>query len=58
MRAEEETVIFSGSVDSYFLQQMAIALAKQTARVCQIVDDLEVDLEEGSSQLAAAGCCL
>ena len=57
VRAEDRTVRLSGSVDSFFIRQMAIALAKQTAGVRQIVDDLEVDLEEGSSQLAVAGCC-
>jgi len=55
IRDGEGIVRLSGSVDSYFLRQMAIALAKQTAGVRHIVDDLKVDLEESGSQLAAAG---
>lgn len=57
IRAEGGTVRLFGSVDSFFLRQMAIALAKQTVGVCHIVDDLEVETEEDGSPLAAAGSC-
>ena len=43
VRVEEGTVRLSGPVRSFFLRQMAIALAKQVVGVRQVIDDLEVD---------------
>lgn len=42
--AESGTVRLSGPVGSFFLRQMAIAMAKRVAGVRHVVDDLEVDL--------------
>ena len=47
--ADEGTVRLSGSLRSFFLRQMAVALAKRVAGVRHVLDDLEVDLEEVSS---------
>lgn len=44
--AERGTVSLSGSVRSYFLRQMAVALAKRVAGVRHVVDGLEVEWEE------------
>ena len=48
--AEGETVRLAGPVDSFYLRQMAAALAKRVAGVRHVVDDLEVDQEEIGSQ--------
>lgn len=44
--AEAGVVRISGSVHSFFMRQMAVALATQVAGVRGVVDDLEVDLQE------------
>ena len=44
--AEGETVRLAGPVESFYLRQMAAALAKRVAGVRYVVDDLEVDLED------------
>ena len=43
VRVEEGIVRLSGPVHSFFLRQIAIALAKQVVGVRQVIDDLEVD---------------
>ena len=48
--AEGETVRLAGPVESFYLRQMAAALAKRVAAVRYVVDDLEVDQEEIGSQ--------
>lgn len=41
--AEGETVRLSGPVESFYLRQLAAALAKRVAGVRYVLDDLEVD---------------
>jgi len=50
--AQSGTIGLSGRVRSFYLRQMAIALAKQVAGVRRVVDDLEVDLVESGSRRA------
>ena len=47
---EGETVRLAGPVDSFYLRQLAAALAKRVAGVRYVVDDLEVDQEAVGSQ--------
>jgi osmotically-inducible protein OsmY len=44
IRSEKGTVRLSGHVGSFFLRQMAIAMAKRVAGVRHVVDDLKVDV--------------
>jgi osmotically-inducible protein OsmY len=44
VRAESGTVRLCGPVGSFFLRQMAIAMAKRVAGVRHVVDDLEVEV--------------
>jgi osmotically-inducible protein OsmY len=48
VRAKDGEVEISGSVSSFFLRQMALALAKRVAGVNKVVDDLEVYLSVNS----------
>lgn len=44
--ADAGTVTLSGPVNSFFLRQTAIAMAKRVAGVRNVIDDLDVEREE------------